>query len=201
VTPLPFPRLIVVTDRRLCEEAGRTLLDTIERTVGAAEVAILYREKDLDEVDRLHLGRGIAAALPEGRLVVAGDHLLAAQLGAVAVHLAADQPTPAVPPGMLVGRSCHSADEVLSRSATLDYATLSPVATSISKPGYGPEVGDEEVAKACASGVPVWALGGITPGGARRWFDSGAAGVAVCGAVMAAPDPAAIVSELAREIP
>jgi thiamine-phosphate pyrophosphorylase len=191
-----LPRLIVVTDRRLCERSGRSLPDVIEALIGLP-LAVLYREKDLDTADRLRLGRAVAAST--STLLVASDHLLAAQLGAFGVHLSADQPTPAVPPGMLVGRSCHSADEVLASADSAHYVTLSPVAASLSKPGYDARITREELDKAASVAV-VYALGGITPDNAASWTSSGIAGVAVCGAVLSADDPAGVAGRLVEAV-
>lgn len=194
-TPAPLPRVLVLTDRSVAGRCGRTLAETIELVSGIEGVGVLFREKDLDAVERLALGREVARVAGEAPLLVAGDHLLAAQLGAAGVHLAAGQPTPAVPPGMLTGRSCHTADEV-GRAGGAHYVTLSPVAPSCSKPGYGPAIDETELADACNRGVPVYALGGVTPDNAATWDRVGVAGVAVCGAVVGAEDPTTVAEQL-----
>jgi thiamine-phosphate pyrophosphorylase len=78
------------------------------------------------------------------------------------------------------------------------YATLSPFATSLSKPGYGPPVDCDAYASECD--LPVLALGGIDPGNAARARAAGAHGVAVMGCVIRSASPAAVVRELLREV-
>jgi thiamine-phosphate pyrophosphorylase len=102
------------------------------------------------------------------------------------------------PPGF-AGRSCHSIEELeTAGDEGFDYATLSPVFPTPSKPGYGPALGVEGLRRGAAAvpGLPVVALGGVTAGNAAACVDAGAAGVAVMGAVMAAPDPYAVVREI-----
>ena len=123
--------------------------------------------------------------LPPGRLIVAGPD----PLDGDAVHLA--ERDPLVSMG-IVGRSCHG----VPRLSGADYATLSPIYLTASKPGYGPPLG-AILAGRLGSGVPWLALGGIDS--ARRVAEcliAGAAGVAVMGAVMCAEDPAVFVDEL-----
>ncbi|WP_433687224.1 thiamine phosphate synthase [Micromonospora carbonacea] len=97
----------------------------------------------------------------------------------------------------LVGRSCHDAAE-LARLTTEDYATLSPVYPSRSKPGYGPPLGTLRLGALIRfSPVPVLALGGIeTPDQVRACLAAGAVGVAVQGAIMRAGDPAGAAAAL-----
>ena len=112
------------------------------------------------------------------------------------MHLAASDPLPRGPlAGRLIGRSCHDAAEV-ARLSIEDYATVSPVFPTVTKPGYGPALGAAGAA-ALAGAVPWLALGGIdTPDRAAACAAAGAAGVAVLGAVMRARDPAAVAASL-----
>lgn len=197
------PRLLVLTDRTQCEAAGRTLVDTVAVVAAAGAPAILLREKDLPVTER----RRLAARLVEttaahgARLVVASDPDLAAAVGAAGVHLAADDPVPDPVPDteeLLLGRSCHDADEVAGAVADgLDYVTVSPVVATPSKPGYGPALGLDALATLAggAAPVPVLALGGMTPATTRQVLAAGAHGVAVMGAVMGAADPAREVTQ------
>lgn len=92
---------------------------------------------------------------------------------------------------------CHSAAEVrAARGSRL--VTISPVAPTLSKPGYGPPLGVRGVRSAvlAAGSMPVFALGGVTVDNARRFVDAGAYGVAVMGSVLRAPDPGLMVREL-----
>lgn len=91
----------------------------------------------------------------------------------------------------LVGLSAHSLAECRAAArANADYATLSPVFATASKPGYGPALGFDALHAAAEIGLPVLALGGVGPEEARACRAAGAAGVAVMGGLMHAPDPA-----------
>jgi thiamine-phosphate pyrophosphorylase len=105
--------------------------------------------------------------------------------------------------GWIVGRSCHSMVELrAAQVAGVDYVTFSPVWLTASKPGYGPALGLTGLAEGVAAvpGLPVYALGGIRPGRAGRCQAAGAAGVAVMGEIMRAPDPASVVQALLAEL-
>lgn len=202
--PPAVPRLLVLTDRAQCEAAGRTLVDTVTAAVRAGAPAILLREKDLPEPER----RDLATALVDvttahgAQLLVASDPALAAEVQAAGVHLASHDPVPDTM-GLLLGRSCHDAAEVAVAVAEgVDYVTVSPVATTHSKPGYGPAIGMQGVAvlATVAGSVPVLALGGVTPAVTREVLDAGAHGVAVMGAVMGAADPARVVIQFLRDL-
>lgn len=98
---------------------------------------------------------------------------------------------------------CHSVVEVVAaRAEQPEFVTLSPVAASLSKPGYGPALGVEGVRAVAriAGGLPVFALGGVDAGNARSFLDAGAYGVAVMGAVARADDPERAVAGLLEAI-
>lgn len=197
------PRLLVLTDRRLT--GGRPLADVVRAAVAGGARAVLLRDKDLPAPDRRRLGRALTDVLTPvgGTLVVAGDATLAAALGA-GLHLAADQPWPAAAADLpLVGRSCHGPGELAAaRREGAGYATLSPVLSTPSKPGYGPALGTGGLAAAVAAvpDLPVLALGGVGPGSAAACRAAGAHGVAVMGEVMRAADPAAVVRRLLADV-
>jgi thiamine-phosphate pyrophosphorylase len=182
--------LLLLTDRR---QARLPLRAVLRKAVDGGALSIVLREKDLPRAERLALARWLRDLLTPlgGRLIVAGPDPLESD----AVHLAAGDP---IPKGVaLVGRSCHDADEV-DRLSTEDYATVSPVFPTASKPGYGPALGLSGL-KALADRTtrPVYALGGIeTAAQIADCRAHGAAGVAVMGAVMRAPDPAAACAAL-----
>lgn len=90
---------------------------------------------------------------------------------------------------------CHSPDDVAAVRGA-QFVTLSPVAPTISKPGYGPALGVKGVREAVAmvGNLPIFALGGVTLANARSFLDAGAYGVAVMGPVSRAEDPAGVVA-------
>lgn len=201
--------LVVVSDRQASLRAGRSLEATVAAAVTAGATAILLREKDLEQAERHRLAASLAGICHRGgaALGIASDAELAARLGLGWVHLAAREPVPAADDparAALVGRSCHDAGELAAaRADGADYASLSPVLLTASKPGYGPALGfDRFAALTAGAGLPVAALGGLgaeagTAAAARR---AGAAAVWVMGAVMAAPHPAAVVTALRAEL-
>ena len=97
-----------------------------------------------------------------------------------------------VDPRCLIGRSCHSDQDIAAAETSgADYATLSPIFLTSSKPGYGPALGLERLAAAVAgTSLPLVALGGINAAQATACRDAGAKGIAVMGEIMRANDPA-----------
>lgn len=185
-----LPRLLVLTDRH---QARRPLLDVVRAAVDGGARAVVLREKDLPRHERARLADELRPALADGLLLVASD----AHIPADGVHLAASDPVPVARPSLL-GRSCHGPGELAAAAAEgCDWATLSPIFPSGSKPGYGPVLGTAALGHAL---LPVYALGGIDAARAPACLAAGAAGVAAMGMVMAADDPAAAVAALLTAI-
>lgn len=203
--------LYLITDRRLagggtapCEAALSAARDA------GARVAVQLREKDLG-------GRELCALCRELKMVCAryGAPLLvndridvALACGADGVHLPADSFTVAdarklLGPARLIGVSAHDAGEVETAAAAgADFAVFGPVFRPISKPGYGPVTGTQALARACKAGggLPVYALGGITPERVGELRGAGVAGVAVIGAVFSAASPGDATRTLLRAL-
>ncbi|WP_422754573.1 thiamine phosphate synthase [Micromonospora sp. WMMD708] len=183
--------VVLLTDRRA---ARGDLVDVVAGAVRGGVRWVVLRERDLPRAERAALAVDLRAVLAQGggTLIVAGPDPLDGE----AVHLPAAGPYP--PPAVgLVGRSCHDAAE-LARLTTEDYATLSPVWPTRSKPGHGPPLRPDGLRDLVRrSPVPVLALGGIeTPQQVTACVGAGAVGVAVLGAVMRAADPTEVASAL-----
>ncbi|SCL66199.1 thiamine-phosphate pyrophosphorylase [Micromonospora eburnea] len=181
----------MLTDRWV---ARNPLPEVIAAAVGGGARWVVLREKDLPRAERAALAADLRAILAEagGTLVVAGPD----PLDGDAVHLPAAGPYP--PPRVgLVGRSCHNAAE-LARLTTEDYATLSPVFPTRTKPGYGPPLHPGGLADLIRlSPAPALALGGIeTVAQVQACVRAGAVGVAVLGAIMRADDPGEVAATL-----
>jgi thiamine-phosphate pyrophosphorylase len=182
-----LPPLLLLTDRHQLP-AGRCLERTVAECVSAGLAVVVLRELDLPAPERAEL----AAELARHVTVISARRLLP---GTAGVHLAAHQPVVAA----RHGRSCHDESQLRQAvSGGAAWVTLSPVAASRSKPGYGPALGVDGMARLApaAAGVPVYALGGIDATNAADFRAAGGHGVAVMGAVMRANDPATVISEL-----
>lgn len=193
---MTLPPLLVVTDRH---GAARPLTETVRAAVAGGARFVWLRDRDLDRDARRDLARDLIALLEPvgGRLVVGGDADLAAETGAQGVHLPGSAgidgiraARTALGSAALIGFSAHSVAEIAAAAAAgADYATLSPIFPTASKPGYGPALGLASLRAAAAHGLPVFALGGIDRDNARACREAGAAGVAVMGGVMRGSDP------------
>jgi len=200
---LPVPPLLVITDRH----QARAPLEVVAEAVFAGGCRWLsLREKDLDASSReALLRRLVTIGRRFGATVMVHDDIAAAiAAGAAGVHLPSGV-SPALArrrlgPRVLIGCSTHDAAE-LAAAAGADYATLSPIFPSASKPSYGPALGTACFAgTAAAARLPIIALGGIDASNIAQCIDSGAAGVAVMGGVMAAADVTAVMAGLTRAL-
>jgi thiamine-phosphate diphosphorylase len=188
---LVLPKLLVVADS--AHTGGRPLLTLVREAVAGGARAVWLRDKQIGPGDR----RLLAEALAEMLHAVGGVLIGSPGQGTGAtdgIHLGAVDAWPDGACDVAVGRSCHS-DRELARASTegCQWATLSPIYPSLSKPGYGPPLGPGALAGAP---LPTWALGGVDAGNAAECLMSGAAGVAVMGAVLRAPDPAAAFARI-----
>lgn len=202
---LPSPPLLVISDRTLCRGDVIDVLAAAFR--GGARWAML-REKDLPpDALRILARRLVAAADPFGATVlINGDAELALEVGADGVHLPQGRSIAlarqVLGADALIGVSAHSLAEALAAEAAgADYATLSPMFPTETKPGYGPAFGLAELARLAREvKLPLVALAGIDAANAQGCIESGAAGVAVMGGVMRAADPAAATAALIAAI-
>lgn len=198
---LPHPPLLLVTDRT---QARAPLHEVVEAALAAGCRWISLREKDLSAPEQIALARTLLrlARSHNAILTLHGDPSLAVAAALDGVHISAQSDAAAarttLGPERLLGVSVHSAQEAAAlEPARVDYAIAGPVFLTASKPGYGPALEPRGiVAIAAASRVPLLAIGGIEPDNAADLLAAGAAGVAVMGGVMRAPDPGAEIARL-----
>lgn len=196
-------RLIVITDTELA--GARSVEAVVEAALRAGAPAIQLRNKSATARELLSEAEALRElTLRYGALLFINDRLdVALASKADGVHLGPeDLPVAAVravrPPGFLVG---YSTDDVAAARRAVsdgaDYIGCGTVFETSSKADAGAAIGPEGLARvARAVGVPVVGIGGITPDRVDPLADTGAAGVAVIGAVMAAVDPAAATARL-----
>ena len=198
---IPDPPLLFVTDR---SQARQPLPAIAVAALKAGCRWMSLREKDMAEVDLILLARRLLPLTRSAgaRLLLHGEPSLAKLAGVDGVHLPAGADTAAARALLgaekLIGVSIHTvieAEAINENSA--DYALAGPAFETPSKPGYGPEIGRKGLAEiARAARVPVLAIGGVNAARIAELIAAGAAGVAVMGGVMRAPDPAQEVSGL-----
>jgi thiamine-phosphate pyrophosphorylase len=197
----PNPPLLLVTDRR---QARRPLPEIVGAALGAGCRWISLREKDLPEDEQVPLARLLLPMIRRhgARLSIHGGVALAKLAGVDGVHLPSDADAAAARaefgPQKLIGVSIHTVTEAEAIDpAVADYVLAGPAFETVSKPGYGPEIGRKGLAEmARAARVPLLAIGGINTLRVAEVIAAGCAGVAVMGGVMRAVDPGLEVGAL-----
>jgi thiamine-phosphate pyrophosphorylase len=188
--------LLVITDPELA--AGRSLLGVVEEALEGGCRAVQLRLKGASARQLLTTAMAFRQLTHRyGALLFVNDRVdVALAAGADGVHLGpTDLPVAAVRawagPRMLIG---YSTDDPEVARATVeagaDYLGCGAVFGTTTKDVGNEAIGVQrldEVARAVR--VPVVGIGGITPDNAHHVAQTAAAGVAVVGAVMSAPDP------------
>ena len=198
---LPDPPLLLVTDRR---QARRPLPEIVGAALSAGCRWISLREKDLPEDEQVPFARLLLPMIRRhgARLSIHGGAALAKLAGVDGVHLPSGADAAAVRVELgrqkLIGVSIHTVTEAEAIDPTVvDYALAGPAFETVSKPGYGPEIGRKGLAEmARAARVPLLAIGGINTVRVAEVIAAGCAGVAVMGGVMRAADPGLEVGAL-----
>lgn len=165
------------------------LLPRIHQAAEQGVDFIQIREKDLSGRELFELTRAAVALVRRipgcsTRILVNERTDVALAAGAHGVHLPSsampvERVRALVPPGFLVARSCHHAEEVRqAASEGADFCVLGPVFFTPSKAGMGEPIGLDGLAAARGIGIPVLALGGIGLENAAACLHHGAAGIA-----------------------
>ena len=195
---LPYPFIVMVTDRRLygsavSGEGARfaSLMAAVEASARAGIDAVQIREGGLEDAELLTLVTGITRRIAgtTARVLVNGRPDVAMMAGAWGVHLPANalpcaRARTIVPESFVIGRSVHSVEEARAAAdaGACDYLLFGTVFASHSKPVGHPVAGLEALKTVCAAvPIPVVAIGGMTADRARAVAEAGAAGVAGIG--------------------
>ncbi|MEX2048687.1 MAG: thiamine phosphate synthase [Gemmatimonadota bacterium] len=196
-------RLIVITDAALA--APRSVEDVVERALAAGAPAVQLRDKNASARELLTTGgRLLALTRAAGALLFLNDRAdVALALGADGVHLGPDDvPVAAlrraVPEGFLIGASADDPEVARGLVADgADYIGCGAVYATSTKPDAGDVIGLEGLERvAAAVAAPVIGIGGIDVARSAEVAQTRAAGMAVVGAVMRAPDVRAAVRGL-----
>ena len=175
-------KLIVVTNRALCPG---DFLEQI-RVLGRAGVdRIILREKDLDEDTYERLAAEVLSVCQEYRLeCVLHQKIQAAKnLGVKKIHLSlplAMERQDELKEFECVGISTHSVEQLeQAQRLGAGYVFYGHVFPTDCKKGVPPR-GLDSLREICAlAKVPVYAIGGISPGNAAQALEAGADGVCV----------------------
>ncbi len=206
------PRLLLITDRKAT--GGRPLVDVVSDALAGVpaarrgEVAVALREKDLEARALLELARALRAVTrAAGAALFVNDRLdVALAAEADGVHLGGRSLAPAdvarVAPGLALAVSTHGRAELEAAlrardlGADIRFAVFGPVWDTPSKRALGTPVGLAALTDAATLGLPLLALGGVTPERVPACRAAGAFGVAGIRAICSADEPSAAVGAL-----
>jgi thiamine biosynthesis protein ThiS len=203
----PLPRLHAVTDDRVVADGG-----VVERAAALAaaagpRLAVQLRSRTLGGAALLDLAQRLGAALaPHGTWLIVNDRAdVARAAGARAIQAGrgalALRDLRRVAPGLALGRSVHEEGEARAAAAEgADFLVAGPAYATASNPGAAP-AGAALIGAAARTGLPVVAIGGLTPERAADAVAAGAWGVAAVRALWDAADPAAAARAFVAALP
>lgn len=189
--------LYLITDRH--QTSGQDLSAVVEAALAGGVRAVQLREKDLTPRELLVIARTMRELTGRygAKLIINDRADIALAAGADGVHLGeASIPAAAarriLGPDRLIGVSCHNTEGALAAETSgADFITFGPVYPTPSKATYGPPVGVERLSETAELlRIPVFALGGIKRENTSEVMATGAAGVALISAIIAAGNPA-----------
>jgi thiamine-phosphate pyrophosphorylase len=203
----PDLRLYLVTDRALAK--GQPLDDLVRQAVAGGVTVVQLRDKEASTRELLALAERLQGLLvPQQVPLIINDRIdVALAVGAAGAHLGQHD----MPAGharrllghdRLLGVSVSTVEEALRAERDgADYLGVSPIYATPTKPDTPPAVGLAGLrALRAATRLPLVAIGGLAAANLRPVLTSGADGIAVVSAIMAADDPAAAARALRAQI-
>jgi thiamine-phosphate pyrophosphorylase len=199
--------LYLVTDRSLSR--GRSTLEVVRAAVRGGVTCVQLREKRCSTREFIDEALKLKAFLDSrGVPLIINDRVdVALAVAADGVHLGqSDMPLPAaravVRDSMVIGISAESLrDAVEAEIGGADYLGVSPIFATPTKTDTAPPLGLAGLqAIRRAVKTPLVGIGGLNRGNAAEAVRSGADGVAVVSAIVAAEYPEQAARELKREI-
>jgi len=200
-------RVYVITDAQ--RSRGRSHLEIADAAIRGGATAVQLRMKDDPARVILETARAVAALCrAAGVALILNDRVdVALASGADGVHVGQDDLPAAAArallgAGPLLGVSAATPEEaVAAERAGADYLGVGAIYATSTKADAGAPVGPGRIgAIRRASGLPVVAIGGITPENAAAAIGAGAAGVAVITAVTLADDMVAATRRLREQV-
>jgi len=199
--------LYLVTDRGLAR--GRPTLEIVRAAVRGGITCVQLREKAASTREFIEEARQVNAFLNScGVPLIINDRVdVALAVGAAGVHLGqSDLPLAAARSlagnSMVIGISAESIrNAVAAQAGGADYLGVSPVFATPTKADTAAPLGLAGLrAIRAAVKTPLVAIGGLTRGNAAEAIRSGADGIAVVSAIVAAEDPEQAARAIKREI-
>jgi len=194
----PLPRLHAITDDRIARRPDLHRLAQTIATAGGQHVALHVRAPGVPGLDLYRMARDFAELSPASLFV--NDRLdIALACGAVGVQLTRTS-LPVASARRLcaawwIGCSVHSYDQATAaRNAGADYLVAGPAYATPTHPDQAP-LGSRTLEEIVRLGLPVVAIGGITPERGRELAAAGVYGVAAIRSIWDAPDPALVVRD------
>jgi thiamine-phosphate diphosphorylase len=198
----------MITASAAAAEDDESLVARLAAAAHAGVHLIQIRQPGREARSLLGLVRRVVDAVRQtpARVLVNDRVDVAVAVGAHGVHLRGDSmPAERVrrmtPPGFVIGRSTHSAEETVrvTSGGFVDYVIFGTVFPTASKPGAH-VAGLSVLAEVChATTVPVLAIGGMQPERLGLVADAGAAGIAAI-SLFANPSIEALTTTLERVV-
>jgi thiamine-phosphate pyrophosphorylase len=199
--------LYLVTDRRLSR--GRSTFEIVKAAVNGGTTVVQLREKDCSTREFIEQALAIKDFLKDrGVPLIINDRLdVALAVKADGVHLGQIDMPLAMAKGilgdsMIIGISAESlADAMAAEKDGADYLGVSPIYATPTKTDTAPPLGLaglREIRKAVR--LPLVGIGGLNLKNSADVIRSGADGVAVVSAIVAADDPGAVARALKQII-
>lgn len=182
----------------------RLLLESVTRVLPARPALLQYRSKSLSRSRRREQAVALAAVCADHGvgLIINDDLALAAEIGALGVHLGRDDANIAQARMLLghdavIGVSCYDDRALAERAAAAgaSYIAFGAFFVSPTKP-QARRASLELLRTSAAYGMPRVAIGGISPDNAEPLVRAGADLLAVISGVFDAPDPLAAARQL-----
>lgn len=205
--------LYFVTDTLLCQQAGRTVENTVAAAIKGGSRVIQLRDKDMEEDEFRKLALSLRRLTKRhNAILIINDRVQAArEINAEGIHLGQDdmnvlQAREILGPKVIIGLSVETMEQAQAAIALpvgiVNYLGVSPVFGTQTKTDFQHSQspwGLEGLRELRAlTSLPLVAIGGINLQNARSVVAAGADSIAVVSAICSAEDPCGVTTSFAK---